>query len=141
LAQRVHAFTAASLLSVACGNRKCENTRWLEKIWLSVQLQDTKDWDNTNVINRNERVVPVCRHLKISRIIMERMSVSWTVHRTAGSDTSRQHEDRRGTFRHHSTKIGVEHSDITARRSAWIIPTSLHFYAEVGTQTNNFSER
>jgi len=87
-----------------------------ENIWAIVKIlsgwkkygcpaTDTKDWGNTNVVNRNERFVPVCRHLQNSRIIMERTSVSWTVHRTAGSDTSREQEDRRVTFRHHSTFV------------------------------------
>jgi hypothetical protein len=46
LAQRVHAFATACLLSVAYGNRKqlchCENARWLEKIWpSSYRIQKT----------------------------------------------------------------------------------------------------
>lgn len=72
-------FATACLLSVAYGNRKqlghCENTRWLEKIW----LQDTKNWGNTNVINKNERILPVRRHSQKSRRIVERTRVSWTV--------------------------------------------------------------
>jgi hypothetical protein len=36
----------------------------------------TKNRRKTNVINKNERVVPVCRNLKKSIRIMERTSVS-----------------------------------------------------------------
>jgi hypothetical protein len=46
---------------------------------MAVQLQDTKNWGNTNVINKNERIEPVRRHLQKSRRIVERTRVSWTM--------------------------------------------------------------